>query len=119
VDAHTTGRNKHDPQFGVESLAVEFERGQWVVPDSPMTRTWMRELLAYNPAGHTGDRVMASWLAREALRNGEAAPPFPVPFLTNDMPLPLPAGENVITARPGEFSEDMWQSVDGGMWPRW
>jgi hypothetical protein len=119
VDAHTTGRNKHDPQFGVESLAVEFERGQWVVPDSPMTRTWMRELLAYNPAGHTGDRVMASWLAREAARTAEAAPPFPVPFITGLAPMQLPAGTNVITARPGEFSEDMWQSVDGGMWPQW
>jgi len=119
VDAHTTGRNKHDPQFGVESLAVEFERGQWIVPDAPMTKAWVRELLAYNPAGHTGDRVMASWLAREALRTAEAAPPFATPFLTSDMPLRLPMGENVITARPGEFSEDMWQSVDGGMWPQW
>jgi len=119
VDAHTTGRNKHDPQFGVESLAVEFERGQWVVPDSPMTRAWMRELLAYSPAGHTGDRVMASWLAREAARTAEGAPPFPVPFLTSLAPMPLPAGANVITARPGEFSEEMWQSVDGGMWPQW
>ena len=119
VDAHTTGRNKHDPQFGVESLAVEFERGQWVVPDSPMTRTWMRELLAYNPASHTGDRVMASWLAREAARTAEAAPPFATPFLTSLPPMQFPAGGNVIVARPGEFSEDMWQSVGGGMWPQW
>jgi hypothetical protein len=103
----------------VESLAVEFERGQWIVPDAPMTRAWVRELLAYNPAGHTGDRVMASWLAREALRTAEAAPPFPVPFLTSDMPLRLPAGQDIIVARPGGLPEEMWESVDGGMWPQW
>jgi hypothetical protein len=119
VDAHTTGRNKHDPQYGVESLAVEMERGLWIVPDAPMTRTWARELLAYNPASHTGDRIMAAWLAREAARTAEGAPPFATPFLTSLAPMQLPVGENVITARPGEFSEEMWGSVGGGMWPQW
>jgi hypothetical protein len=119
VDAHNTGRNKHDPQFGIESLAVEMERGLWIVPDAPATRTWVRELLAYNPAGHTGDRVMASWLAREAARTAEAAPPFPVPFLTSLAPMQFPVGENVITSRPGGLPEEMWQSRDGGMWPQW
>ncbi len=119
VDAHTTGRNKHDPQFGVESLAVEFERGLWVVPDAPMTRAWVRELLAYNPAGHTGDRVMSSWLAREAARTAEAAPAFPVPFLTSDTRMQFAVGANVITARPGEFPEDVWGPMDGGAWPGW
>jgi hypothetical protein len=51
-----------------------------------MTRTWVREPLAYNPAGHTGDRVMSSWLAREAARLTEAAAPVsPMPFLTSEM----------------------------------
>jgi hypothetical protein len=52
--------------------------------------------------------VIASWLAREAARTAESAPPFPVPFLTSLAPMQLPVGENVITARPGEFSEEMW-----------
>ncbi len=68
VEAHTTGRNRNDPAFGIESLAVELEQGLWVVPDAPATRTWARELISYSPRGHAGDRVIASWLAREAAR---------------------------------------------------
>jgi hypothetical protein len=48
VDAHMTGRNRHDPLFAIESLAVELEQGRWLVPDSPETRTWTRELLAFS-----------------------------------------------------------------------
>ena len=116
VDAHTTGRNKHDPQYGVESLAVEMERGLWVLPDAPMTRAFARELLAYNPAGHTADKIMACWLAREAARTAESAPPFATPFLTSLPPMGFPVGPNVITAKPGEFPEDAWGAIDGGVW---
>lgn len=75
VEAHTTtSRNRHDPAFGIESLAVEFEQGRWIVPDAPETRAWARELTAFSPAGHPGDRVVASWLAREAARAFEEQP---------------------------------------------
>ncbi|HET9959633.1 MAG TPA: hypothetical protein VFQ61_34310 [Polyangiaceae bacterium] len=74
VDAHMTGRNRHDPVFGIESLAVELEQARWIVPDAPETRTWARELLAFSPAAHPGDRLVASWLAREAAREYEARP---------------------------------------------
>lgn len=70
VEAHATGRNRHDPAFGVESLAVELERGLWIVPDAPATRAWARELMIYSPSHHAGDRLMASWLARESARVG-------------------------------------------------
>ncbi len=82
VDAHTTGRNRHDPVFGIESLAVELEPGRWIVPDDVETRTWARELIGFSAAGHPGDRVVASWLAREAAREYEERPrvlPFPQP----------------------------------------
>jgi hypothetical protein len=77
-----TGRNRHDPAFGIESLAVELEQGRWLVPDAPESRTWARELLAFSPAAHPGDRVVAAWLAREAAREYEGRPrvsPFFVP----------------------------------------
>jgi hypothetical protein len=67
-----TGANKADPAFGIESLAVEFERGQWVIPSAagrPLTKevdAWIRGCLHYQPNTHTPDELMASWIAREA-----------------------------------------------------
>lgn len=67
-----TGANKMDPQFGVESIAVEMERGQWIIPSAggrPHTReveSWIRGMLYYNPGAHTADELMACWIAREA-----------------------------------------------------
>jgi hypothetical protein len=75
VQSWNTGANKWDEQFGVESLAVEFRNMQWVIPSGsggdsvvPEVQSWIREMLYYSPTAHTGDRLMASWLAREALR---------------------------------------------------
>lgn len=75
VQSWNTGSNKWDEQFGVESMAVELRNMQWVVPSgaggdrvSPEVQAWIREMLYYSPTAHTGDRLMASWLAREALR---------------------------------------------------
>jgi hypothetical protein len=69
------GGNKWDPEFGVESLAMEFRNRLWVMPSGtagdnlhPEAEAWQRECLNFNPTEHTGDRLMASWLAREALR---------------------------------------------------
>ena len=71
VEAHTTGRNRNDPAFGLESIAVEMEQGRWIIPDAPATRAWAQEMLAYSPRAHAGDRLIASWLAREAVRAGD------------------------------------------------
>lgn len=76
----TTGRNKASPEFGVESLAAEMANGKWQIPNrkrladgsfEPMHKEvaeWVRELLFYDPKEHTGDRLMASWFAREGAR---------------------------------------------------
>lgn len=77
----TTGKNKADPAFGIESLAAEMAGGKWVIPHSaptgaagktvPMHKEvgeWIAEMLFYDPKEHTGDRLMASWLAREGAR---------------------------------------------------
>ena len=71
---HTTGMNKYDIAFGVESLGVEFEQGKWQIPctedGQPQGEVaeWLRECLVYTPDDHTGDRLMASWIARECAR---------------------------------------------------
>ncbi len=79
VDAFHTGANKWDPEYGVESLAVEMRNRLWVLPSgtagdnlNPEAQAWIREMLYFNPTEHTGDRLMASWLAREALRKHSA-----------------------------------------------
>lgn len=71
----TTAGNKYSPEFGIESLAVEMRNGQWVIPSGatgqdvgPEVEAWISEMLFYDPNGHTGDRLMASWFAREAVR---------------------------------------------------
>lgn len=71
----TTGKNKADPMFGVESLAAEISAGAWVIPNHdgvmhPEVAEWVDEMLYYDPRAHTGDRLMAAWFAREGVRLG-------------------------------------------------
>jgi len=70
----TTGKNKANPAYGVESLAAEFANAFWAIPSKggvaicPQMRQWIQEMLFYDPNGHTGDRLMASWFCRELAR---------------------------------------------------
>lgn len=79
IKAFTTGRNKADPSHGVQSLATEMYNGKWTIPSAengqvlhPEVAAWVDEMLYYDPAGHTGDRLMASWFAREGARMSPA-----------------------------------------------
>ncbi len=79
VTAHHTGGNKWDAQFGVESLAVEMRNGEWIMPSGVAGesvpeegKAFISECLHFNPDEHTGDRLMAAWIAREALRKFSA-----------------------------------------------
>ena len=71
-----TGKNNTAPRFGVESLSAELARGQWIIPCNedakPVeeVKRWIDELLYYDPDTHTGDRLMASWIAKEGIRLG-------------------------------------------------
>lgn len=72
----TTGRNKANPEFGVESLATEMAVGKWIIPSHqgrvpPALEPWLSEMLYYDPQSHTGDCLMASWFAREGVRLGD------------------------------------------------
>lgn len=78
VRPFTTGRNKSNPEFGVESIAAEMSGGKWIIPSGPDGATlepevaaWVTEMLYYDPNAHTGDRLMASWFAREGSRQGD------------------------------------------------
>lgn len=72
----TTGRQKADPVFGVESLAAELANGKWVIPSKnnfapDEAEAWIEEMLYYNPKQHTGDRLMAAWFARTGAERAE------------------------------------------------
>jgi hypothetical protein len=67
--------------------------------------------MSYSPSEHTPDGLMAAWMAREAVREGESFVPL----------LPLPSDgrstldqyrrEGIFVARPGELPEgfdDEW-----------
>ncbi len=78
----TTGANKQHPEYGVEGISVELSKKQWIVPctyakvpiaggDTTGSRNvdlWLREMLYYRRGAHTGDILMACWMAREAAR---------------------------------------------------
>lgn len=70
-----TGKNKMNPEFGIESLATELGIGKWIIPSrgglpaNPEILAWVSDMLFYDPSAHTGDRLMASWIAREAARS--------------------------------------------------
>lgn len=75
VKPFTTGRNKMNIEYGVESLSAEMDNGKWIIPSEggkshPEVEAWILEMLYYDPRKHTGDRLMASWIAREAARTG-------------------------------------------------
>jgi len=76
--AHTTGKNKADPRHGVESLFIEIENGAWIIPAQPggevskAVQQWLNEMYSYRPDQHTGDVLIASWLAREQARRSGA-----------------------------------------------
>lgn len=87
VKAHTTGRGRSHPEYGVEGIFLEMQNGAWVIPSSrtgqvhPAVGEWIEECLYYTPDGHPGDVLMASWLGVELARQmgfggrGRAAPP--------------------------------------------
>lgn len=84
VKAFYTGKNKYDPAFGIESLAIEFSAGKWILPNRggeakglhasmhPQVKKLIDEMLRYDPASHTGDRLIATWIAREGARMAAA-----------------------------------------------
>lgn len=77
IIAHSTQRsNKAHQEFGVESIFAEIRNGAWVIPCrrdgtcSHEVQEWINECVYYNPDDHTGDYLMASWMATSQARRG-------------------------------------------------
>lgn len=73
VVPHTTTGAKRDPVLGVEGLAIELSNGKWIIPNKnklvhPEVEKFISEMLFYSPSAHTGDRLMASYFARDRAR---------------------------------------------------
>jgi hypothetical protein len=72
VYPYTTGNGKADPLTGIEVLAAEFANKKWIIPSKGLkphqdsVAELIDEMLAYSPEGrqHTGDRLIALWLAQ-------------------------------------------------------
>lgn len=77
VRSYHTGREKFDPEIGINSLALLMELGKLVIPSDPTDpRTIMlasqlaNEMRAWSadPTEHTGDGLMALWFAYSEAR---------------------------------------------------
>jgi len=69
----TTHSALRSAEFGLETLATEMANEKWIIPSQagrchPEAEAWIGEMLYYDPRGHPGDRLMASWFAREGAR---------------------------------------------------
>jgi len=69
----TSGKTFVDPVLGIESMAAEMANGKWIIPNHngamhPEVAHWLNEVLYYDPHSHAGDRLMASFFARENAR---------------------------------------------------
>ncbi len=85
IKAHTTTRqNKTHEDFGVESIFTELSQGSWIIPCDlrgnvdPEIEKWINDMLMYMPHKHTGDHLMACWIARERARRFSHNDPKPV-----------------------------------------
>lgn len=73
VRPFTTGRQKAHPEHGIQGIATEMASGKWIIPNDngvlhPEVSAFVDDCLYYDPAAHTGDRLMAAWFAREGVR---------------------------------------------------
>jgi hypothetical protein len=76
VEAHTTGKNKADPTYGLPGMEVEFKNKAWAICSAqweghPPTCAcawceWARQMSMY-PRGNQTDAVMATWFASTAI----------------------------------------------------
>ena len=61
-----------DPDFGIDSMAVEFRNEKWIIPSQdgldPEVEELMKDLMFYDPLNHAGDRLMSLFFAREGAR---------------------------------------------------
>lgn len=76
VRGHTTTAVKRHIELGVPGLAADLEMGRWDFPEHREMRALAEEMLCWSPDVHTGDRLMALWIAREGLRQSSGSARF-------------------------------------------
>lgn len=62
-----TGRNKVLPETGIATMAAEMDADGWILPDDigdGELEAFYADLDSYDPEAHTGDHLMAFWMAR-------------------------------------------------------
>lgn len=64
VVSFSTDIKKYDPVLGVAGLAAEIEKKEFAFPPVSGIEELVREMKEYQPAEHTGDRLMSLWIAR-------------------------------------------------------
>ena len=75
IRGYNTGGEKFDEELGINSLAVDFENGKWILPyseDSEYTQRMVDFLVGGMlnfPSGHTEDLLMALWFSNQAMRD--------------------------------------------------
>jgi hypothetical protein len=74
IKGHMTGMQKANPTYGVQSIFAEMASGAWLIPNDksgvchPHMQKVIDNCLYYTPEAHTGDGLMAMWIAREQAR---------------------------------------------------
>lgn len=71
----TTGRGKASLDFHAEKLSAELASGKWIIPNDagvlhPDVSAWVSDMLYFDPASHTGDRLAACLFARSGAEKG-------------------------------------------------
>lgn len=76
IKTHYTTASKFDPEIGLPSMSLEFERGKWIIPIGKIPHEsdckcgfcqWINEMIMY-PFAERSDILMASYFAREGYR---------------------------------------------------
>jgi len=75
VESFITGVGQQSLLYAVEMLGVELARNQWIIPSTsdgrprhPEVHQLVREMLAYSPSSHCGDRLASFLFASHAAR---------------------------------------------------
>lgn len=66
VVGRTTTAKVRDAELGIQSLATDLEMDRWAIPAHPETTNLREEMRVWTPDAHTGDRLMAMWIAASA-----------------------------------------------------
>jgi hypothetical protein len=66
---YTTQTAKNEEQWGIRAMGGDFDAGRYRLPRHQReVEELIREMQRFSPVGHTGDRLIAFWLADRRLK---------------------------------------------------